>query len=137
MTFLLVLGALIPAQEGWWDAAWGQRRRLEVRNGSDHALPPGTPVEVDIDPAFLELAGRAKADLSDLALVHAGRRLPHVLLPGRMPDRRTLAFATAAELPAGKEDARYAVYYGNPSGGPPGGKPFELFESFTEPGGLP
>lgn len=130
MTLLLAL--TLGAQDGWWDDAWGQRRRLEVRNGSDHALPAGTPVELEIDPAFLELAGRAKADLSDLALVHAGRRLPHALLPGRMPDRRTLAFSTAEALPAGRGDGRYALYYGNPSGGPPDGKPFELFEAFAD-----
>ena len=139
MTLLLALSPALSAaegltQDGWWDAAWGQRRRLEVRNGSDHALAAGTPVELEVDPAFLELAGRAKADLSDLAIVHGGKRLPHVLLPGRMPDRRTMAFATASELPAGRADGGYALYYGNPAGRPPEGTPFELYEPFAEPG---
>jgi hypothetical protein len=131
MNLLLAVLALAP-QDSWWDPAWGQRRRLLVQNGTERPLPAGAAVEVDVDPAFLELAGRAKADLSDLALVHAGRRRPHVLLPGRMPGRRTLVFASAAEIAPGKVDDRYAVYYGNPSGGPPEGKVFDVFEDFSD-----
>jgi hypothetical protein len=130
---LLAALVLVPApQDAWWDPAWSHRRRLAVVNGPDRALPAGAPIEIEIDPAFLELAGRAKADLSDLAVVHGGRRLPHVLLPGRAPDRRRLAFAAAEGVAAGATDGRYAVYYGNPAGVPPGGKVFDLFEDFAD-----
>lgn len=128
---LLLLALLVP-QDGWWDPAWPARRKITIRNGLDRPLPAGTPVEIEIDPAFLELTGRARADLADLAVVHAGRRRPHAILPAREAARAVLCFTLAADVAAGAVDGRTALYYGNASAAPPAGSPFDEALSFDD-----
>lgn len=131
MVLPLLLAAL-AAQDGWWDAEWTARRRIAVRNGLERPLPAGFPVDIEIDPAFLELAGRARADLADAVVVHAGRRRPHAVLPAREGARAVLCFALAEEIPAGAADGRYALYYGRASAAPPGPSPFDEALDFED-----
>lgn len=127
---MLVLTAALALQVPWWDGAWTQRRALRVRNGSAEALEPGLPVELEIDPDFLGLRGKARPGLADLAVVRGGRRVPHVLRDdGR---RLSLAFPLQARLEPGASDGAYALYYGNPAGAPPLESPFPLFEDFSQ-----
>lgn len=129
---MLLLLALLAPQDAWWDGAWTARRKVVVRNGLERPLPAGFPVEIEIDPAFLELTGRARADLADLAVVHAGRRRPHAILPAREAARAVLCFSLAEEVPVGAADPRYALYYGNASASAPPGSPFDEVLAFDD-----
>lgn len=129
---LPLLLALLAPQDGWWDSAWPARRKITVRNGLDRPLPGGTPVEIEIDPAFLELTNRARADLADLVVVHVGRRRPHAILPAREAARAVLCFALADGIAAGAVDGRYALYYGHASAAPPAGSPFDEALTFDD-----
>lgn len=139
MLCLLALAGAAPPQEGWFDPAWKHRRRISVRNNLDGELKAGYPLQVEFDPAYLGLLEKSRRDFADLALVHAGRRVPFALLPGRSPDRRLLAFRTAADLAARASDARYALYFGNPEAASGAAGPeavFDFYEDFTRPDDL-
>ncbi len=132
---MLTLLAALALQDAWWDAAWKLRRSLAVRNAAADAVAAGLPVELEIDPDFLGLRDKARPGLADLAVVRAGRRLPHVLRPSADGRRYALAFPLAEAIPPGKTDA-YALYYGNPGGAPPAGAAFPLAEDFARPPAL-
>lgn len=135
----VVIPALLAAlqvqpPDGWWDRAWAHRRRLSVRNNLREPLGTGYPVRVEIDPDFLGLPGKARPDLSDLAVVHAGKAIPSVLLPSREKGRWALWFRAAADIAPSAADPGYAVYYGNPSAPAPSpGAVFDFFEDFSRP----
>jgi hypothetical protein len=134
-TALLLVLSLLPqaAGDGWWDAAWKQRRRISLRNNHDRALPAGFTVEMELDAGYLGIAAKAKAGLADLALVHRGKRLPCLVLDGRRP---TLLFRTAADLGAGQADDGYALYYGNPEAAAPAVRRSDVVdfaEDFSDP----
>lgn len=132
---MLALLAGLALQDAWWDAAWTLRRALAVRNAGTEAVAAGLPVELEIDPDFLGLRDKARPGLADLAVVRAGRRLPHVLRPSFDGRRYALAFPLAEAILPGKTDA-YALYYGNPAGAPPSATPFPLVEDFAQPPAL-
>ena len=133
---LLVL-LQVQAPDGWWDRGWNHRRRLSVRNNLEETLKAGHPVPVELDAAFLGLPGKARPDLSDLALVHAGRPVPIALLPSREKGRSVLWFRAAENIPPSAADACYALYYGNPGApAPTGGAVFDFFEDFSRPDSL-
>lgn len=134
---LLSLTLGLP-QEGWFHPDWKFRRKLVLRNNLETPLPAGFTMEVEIDPEYLGLGEKARKDLSDLRAVHDGRELPTAILPGRSGTRRAVAFRTAADIPAGGTDARYAFYYGNAQSPPPAGPGpvFEFFEDFSRPEAL-
>ncbi len=127
---MLALIAALSLQDAWWDAAWKLRRGLDVRHAGTEAVEAGLPVELEIDPDFLGLRDKGRPGLSDLAVVHAGRRIPHVLRPSVDGRRYALAFPLAETLAPGQA-AAYALYYGNPAGAPPAAVPFPLVEDFT------
>ena len=112
---MLTLAALLALQDAWWDPAWTLRRTLTVRNGGERAAPAGLPMEIEVDPDFLNLDDRNRPVLS---VVRAGARLPHLLLPSAAGLRWSLNFTLAAGIPPGRTDA-YALYYGNPAGTAP------------------
>jgi hypothetical protein len=121
-----------PSGEGWWNSAWKFRRPIAVKNNLDAELQAGFPIQMDLDLDFLGLRDKVKKDLSDLAVVHRGKRLPLVLLPGRPGEKLRLGFRTAAALRAGASDAGYALYYGNPDAAPEPGLPSQLFEIYED-----
>jgi hypothetical protein len=128
---------LLPqaAGDGWWDAGWKHRRRLTLRNNHDRDLQAGFPLEIQVDAGYLGLAEKAKADFSDLAVVHRGRRLPCLVQAGRDAARPVLLFRSAADLRPGAED-RYELYYGNPQAVPSAPRRADLvdfFEDFSDP----
>jgi hypothetical protein len=132
---LLLLAGLGATQEGWWDQEWSFRRQIAIKNNLDGVLKAGHPVEIEIDPAYLGMAEKARKDFADLAVVHDGRRIPCALLPGRSPPCRSIAFRTAADLRAGGVDAGYSLYYGNSraAAGPDArGAVFDFFEDFSD-----
>lgn len=128
---MLALLAALALQDAWWDAAWKLRRGLAVRNAGTEAVDAGLPVELEIDPDFLNLRDKGRPGLADLAVVRGGRRIPHVLRPSADGRRYALAFPLAEALPPGRTDA-YALYYGNPAGAPPAASPFPLVEDFSQ-----
>jgi hypothetical protein len=136
----LLLALLLVPQDAWWDPGWAFRRRIEIRNNLDDApLRAGHPVSIEFDADYLGIRGKSRGDLADLAVVHVGNRLPHLLLPGRSEARRVLWFRTAEDLRAGAKDARYALYYGNPAADAKPADPgavFEFHETFDSPEAL-
>jgi hypothetical protein len=136
MRVLLALLVLVSAQEDWWGKDWKHRRRIAVKNNLETELEAGYPILVEVDAEYLGLLEKSKKDLSDLALVHGGRRVPLELLPGRSKGSRIIAFRTARTLAGGATDTAYALYYGNPEASVPPGEPepvFDLFEDFSSP----
>ncbi len=128
---LLLLAASALPQDAWWDAAWSHRRPIEVVNRAGEVLPAGVTAWIDLDPALLAPGERARADLSDLALVHDGRRVGLVAEPAPGSSKRRLWFRVAADIPAKGRDARYALYYGNPKAAPGPAGVFEVEETFA------
>jgi len=133
--FLSLLQAQAP--DGWWDREWTCRRRLAVRNNLEETLKAGFQVQIEFDADYLGLRQKARPDLSDLALVHAGRPIPFSLLPSATRGRHVLWFGAAADIRPSGADDRYALYYGNPKAPPaPGGPVFDFFEDFSRPDAL-
>jgi len=132
----LAILALLQAgpADGWWDREWTCRRRIAVRNNLEGTLKAGHQVQIEIDAAFLGLQQKARPDLSDLALVHAGKPLAFSLLPSPVQGRRILWFRAAEDIGPSASDGRYALYYGNPAApAAPAGSVFEFFEDFSRP----
>lgn len=136
MKSLLLLLALAPVQDGWFDKEWTFRRAIAIKNNLDGELKAGYPVQMEFDAEYLGIQGKAQKDFSDLAVVHRGKRVPSALLPGRSAGCRVLCFRTAADLAAGARDAGYALYYGNAAAAaaPPPSKDaiFDLHEDFSD-----
>jgi hypothetical protein len=133
---MLALLAALSLQDAWWDAGWKLRRALTVRNGTDAAFEAGRPVDLEIDLDFLSLRDKARPGLADLAVVRGGRRIAHVLRPSADGRRFTLTFPLGGEIASGASDVGYALYYGNPEGKPPEGRPFPFFQDFSSADGL-
>jgi hypothetical protein len=113
------LAALLALlQDGWWDASWGYRRTLTIRNRLGSALPSGHPVHVRFSPGFLGFDRKCREDLADLRLVRAGKIVPHDVSRAESEgDERTLSFRLAADI-GPKSFDRYVLYYGNASAAP-------------------
>lgn len=137
---LLVALALLgpsPAGEGWWDPAWKYRRPLQVTNRLDRALEKGHTMQVEVDPDYLGIRDRSKADFSDWTLVRGGVSLPCLVQPGRAKTQ-LLSFRLAADIKPGGGDA-YHLYYGNPGAAAGTTLPadvFEFHEDFSRPEAL-
>lgn len=133
MNCVLAVLALLAAPQEWWNGEWKHRRRVSIKNILDAGLKAGHPVSIEFDPAYLGLTEKSRADLGDLALVHGGKPVPFVMLPGRSPDARVLWFRAGADIRAGGTDGGYALYYGNPAA--PGRDPrpgvFDCSENFS------
>ncbi len=137
-TAVALLLALAPqaAGGGWWDAAWKHRRRLALRNNHEAELKAGFNVEIEIDAAYLGMAGKSKPGFGDFALVHRGARIPCLVQEGRGPGRPVLLFRTASGIGPGALDDGYALYYGNPEAPEPRVRRADVvdfFEDFSDP----
>ncbi|MHC4608563.1 MAG: DUF2341 domain-containing protein, partial [Planctomycetota bacterium] len=129
---LPLLLLLIPAdgQDSWWNADWSHRRKITVANRyEDGPLPAGFQVRVPVDPAYLKM--RARDDLADLAVTHAGTRIP--AFTERSGGRCFVWFRARKDIPAGGKDTQYALYFGNPSAGTAteAAKVFDFHEDFS------
>ena len=137
---LLLLFALLapaPASEAWWNRDWKHRRPVAVTNRLDKPLEKGYTIQVELDPDYLGLRDRSKADFSDWTLVHRGVPVPCLLQPGRAKVQ-VLSFRLAADIKAEGSDA-YLLYYGNPAAPVPAVLPadiFEFHEDFARPEAL-
>jgi hypothetical protein len=140
MNALLLATALLaasPPGEAWWNRDWKFRRPIAVRNRLDRPLEKGFTMDVELDPDYLSLRNRSRADFGDWVLVHHGTRLPSLVQPGRGKSV-ILSFRIDGEIPAGSIDP-YLLYYGNPDAAPAPVAPeeiFEFFEDFSRPEAL-
>jgi hypothetical protein len=137
LVLALVLAAPVPAGEGWWDKDWKFRRPVAVRNRLDRPLEKGFTMQVSVDPDYLGLRDRSRADFADWALVLRGARVPCLVQPGR-GKTLLLNFRIAEDIPAGGL-AAYLLYYGNPDAAPAkvgADEVFEFFEDFSRPESL-
>jgi hypothetical protein len=133
---LAVLGPS-PAGEGWWNPEWKFRRPIAVNNRLDRPLEKDFTMQVEIDPEYLGIRDRCRADWGDWALVYHGVRIPCLLQPGRGKGL-LMNFRIREDIKAGSIDS-YLLYYGNPGAAPVKVSPeevFEFFEDFSRPESL-
>ena len=111
MKFLPLL-LLLPSlpQDAWWDADWGARRAVTVVNYyEDGPLPAGFQVRMPVNVNFMEMTVRK--DLADLMVTYDGKLIP--TFAEESGDKVHVWFRVQKDIPAGKRDGKYHLYYAN------------------------
>jgi hypothetical protein len=95
----------------WWNSNYGYRQQLTITNSSSSTAPVGYPVQVTIDTAALQTAGKVRSDRKDWRIIYDNGSTLTDLTRDYVSTTSTF-FALQATIAAGSSSSSYYVYYG-------------------------